>query len=256
MDREGVAVVPEAAPGPVRRKRSSGFGALRNRDFRIYFGGQIASASGTFVQTTAVAWLVLQLTGSAAALGLVLAVGGVPALLFGPWGGVIADRFDLRRLLICTQAVQLVLAAALWLLGATGSVTVAAVVAISVAGGVVQIVDSPARQAFVAQLVPPQDLASAAGVNGVVMNTARVIGPALAGVLIATVGTTACFAVNTVSYLAVLVALVVIRPNAVVARSAGAGGLREGLVYVGRHQQLWLPLAMMAWWGSSRSTSR
>ena len=124
------------------------------------------------MQQTAIGWLVLRLTGSAAELGLVLAVGGVPSLLFGPWGGTVADRVNLRRLLIGTQTAYGVLAGVLWALAVAGKASVAAIVAISVADGVVQIVDSPARQAFVGFLVMPEDLSSAVSLNGVVMNSA------------------------------------------------------------------------------------
>ncbi|SHN43653.1 MFS transporter [Cryptosporangium aurantiacum] len=244
MDRDGLTVVPEAAGAPARPHGA--FRALRSTPFRWYFAGQIASASGTFVQQTAVAWLVLQLTGSAASLGLVLAVGGIPSLLFGPFGGGLADRFDLRRLLIVTQATFGLLAAVLWLLAANGDATVPVVLVITVVGALVGVVDSPARQAFVGALVPPDDLASAVSLNGVVMNSARVVGPAVAGVLIAAVGTTPCFAVNAVSYLAVLAALAVVRPlSGVVSRSRG-GGLRDALHYACGREQLWLPLTMMA----------
>src|SRR6202167_3849222 len=117
MDRDGLALVPDAAPqrslvSPARHGGS--FRALRSRPFRIYFIGQVVSASGTFVQQTAIGWLVLKLTGSARSLGLVLAVGGLPSLVLGPWGGTIADRVDLRKLLIVTQSVFGVLAATLW----------------------------------------------------------------------------------------------------------------------------------------------
>jgi len=269
MDREGLRVVPEAAPdvegesaapaehgartrtAPGDQARAAGrrgtFRALGSRPFRLYFAGQVASASGTFVQQTAIGWLVLRLTGSAAELGLVLAVGGVPSLLFGPWGGTIADRVDLRRLLICTQTAYGALAGLLWALAVAGKASVAAIVAISVAGGVVQIVDSPARQAFIGSLVMPQDLSSAVSLNGVVMNSARVVGPALAGVLIVTIGTTPCFAVNALSYLAVIAALVVLRPLRTGAPQRRAtGGIRAGLRYAASRQQLWLPLVMMA----------
>jgi predicted MFS family arabinose efflux permease len=268
MDREGLRVVPEAgpdvaqdsaqpaeqgaqtepAPGDHVRgaRRRAASRALRSRPFRLYFAGQVASASGTFVQQTALGWLVLRLTGSAAELGLVLAVGGVPSLLFGPWGGTIADRVNLRRLLIGTQTTYGALAGLLWALAAAGNASVAAIVAISVAGGVVQIIDSPARQAFVGSLVTPEDLSSAVSLNGVVMNSARVVGPALAGVLIVTVGTTTCFAVNALSYLAVIAALVMLRPLRQGAHGRAAGGVREGLRYAASRQQLWLPLVMMA----------
>ena len=247
MDREALAAVPEAAPAIDSVKaRRGGFGALRSVPFRWYFAGQIASASGTFVQQTAVGWLVLQLTGSASSLGLVLAAGGLPALIGGPWGGVVADRFDLRRLLITTQVLSAVLAVALWLAAAAGHASVPTVIAITVAAGIVQIVDSPARQAFVAQLVPADQLASAASINGVIMNGAKVVGPALAGVLITTLGTTPCFAVNAVSYLAVIAALVVIRPLSTTTQARQRSGLRDGLRHAASRQQLFLPLLMMA----------
>ena len=269
MDREGLRVVPEAAPGvagegiqPAEHDAGTGtapaghvrttarrgtFRALRSRPFRLYFAGQVASASGTFLQQTAIGWLVLRITGSAAELGLVLAVGGVPSLLFGPWGGTVADRVDLRKLLIVTQTTFGALAGLLWALAASGKASVAAIIAISVAGGVVQIVDSPARQAFVSSLVTPEDLSSAVSLNGVVVNSARVVGPALAGVLIVTIGTTPCFAVNALSYLAVIAALVILRPLRTGPRSRRAsGGVRQGLRYAASRQQLWLPLVMMA----------
>jgi predicted MFS family arabinose efflux permease len=217
MDRDGLRVVPEAMPAAVETAPSSAarepdgragrrrgtFRALGSVPFRLYFLGQAASASGTFLQQTAIGWLVLKLTGSASMLGLVLAAGGIPSLLFGPWGGTIADRVDLRRLLIATQLAFGLLAGLLWGLAAAGKASVPVIVAISVAGGVVQIADSPARQAFVSSLVNPADLSSAVSLNGVVLNSARVVGPALAGALIATVGTTPCFAVNALSYLQV-----------------------------------------------------
>jgi MFS family permease len=257
VDRDGLAVVPEASgdlvgpdpplspPHPLAQ-RTAAFRALHSVAFRWYFAGQVASASGTFVQQTAIAWLVLQLTGSAASLGLVLAAGGVPSLLLGPWGGTLADRIDRRRLLIITQSLYGLLAATLWILALAGSATVTLVVAISVAGGFISIVDSPARQAFVSSLVPPQDLASAVSLNGVVMNSARVVGPALAGVLIVTVGTTACFAVNAVSYLAVIVALFAIRPRPAPAGRPAPGGVNAAIRYARGRQQLWLPLTMMS----------
>jgi MFS family permease len=250
MDRDALAAVPEAAPqatAPARGVRKGSFRALHSHPFRLYFAGQVVSASGTFLQQTAIGWLVLRLTGSASSLGLVLAVGGLPSLLLGPWGGAIADRVDLRKLLMVTQSVFAVLAALLWGLASLGSAGVALVIAINALSGFVQIVDSPARQAFVSQLVPPEDLASAVSLNGVVMNSARVVGPALAGVLIVTVGTTPCFAVNAVSYLAVVGALIGVRPlKSHASTHRQSGGVRDGLRYARSRQQLWLPLVMMA----------
>ncbi len=252
MDRDGLAAMPEARPVPgsetaTTDKALSSFRALRSRPFRLYFGGQIVSASGSFLQQTAIGWLVLEITGSPSDLGLVLAAGGIPSLLFGPWGGAVADRVDLRKLLLVTQTIYGLLAALLWALALTGEASVAALVGISVAGGVVQIADSPARQALVSRLVPPDDLASAVSLNGVVVNSARVVGPALAGVLIVTVGTTVCFGLNALSYLAVIAALLVIRPRKSGGPApSGRQGVREGLHYAAGRQQLWLPLLMMS----------
>ena len=252
MDREGLAAMPEAGPVPAAEtatasKSGSSFRALRSRAFRLYFGGQVVSASGSFLQQTAIGWLVLELTGSPSDLGLVLAAGGIPSLVFGPWGGAVADRVDLRKLLIATQTLYCLLAALLYALAVAGEASVEVLGAIGVAGGVIQIADSPARQAFVSRLVPPDDLASAVSLNGVVVNSARVVGPALAGVLIVTVGTKVCFGLNALSYLAVIAALLVIR-----ARKAGGPappgrrGVKEALRYSAGRQQLWLPLLMMS----------
>jgi MFS family permease len=250
--RDALATVPEAAPQgstPAVGVRKGTFRALRNVPFRLYFAGQVVSASGSFVQQTAIAWLVLKETNSAVTLGLVLAAGGIPSLLFGPWGGVVADRLDLRKLLVVTQSSLGILAGVLWAFAALGHASIAVVVTINVLGGFVQIVDSPARQAFVGQLVPPGDLTSAVSLNGVIMNSARVVGPALAGVLIVAIGTTPCFAVNAISYIALVIALILIRPRSVDRKSRTGGkkgGVREGLHYALGRQQLWLPLLMMA----------
>jgi MFS family permease len=250
MDRDALAAMPEAAPqatAPAMGPRRGSFRALRSQPFRRYFAGQVVSASGTFLQQTAIGWLVLKLTGSASSLGLVLAAGGLPSLVLGPWGGSIADRVDLRKLLIATQMAFGVLAAVLWVLAATGSAGVRLIVTVNIVGGFIQIVDSPARQAFVSQLVPAEDLASAVSLNGVVVNTARVVGPAVAGLLIVTVGTTPCFAVNAFSYLAVVGALLVVHPLSRRRRPGrGRDGVLDGLRYARGRQQLWLPLTMMA----------
>jgi MFS family permease len=251
MDRDAISAMPESAPltsEPAHKQsRGGSFRALHSQPFRRYFAGQVVSASGTFLQQTAIGWLVLKLTGSAGSLGLVLAAGGAPSLLLGPWGGSIADRVDLRKLLIGTQFAFGLLAGALWILAATGNANVPVIVLVTVIGGFVSIVDAPARQAFVSQLVPSADLASAVSLNGVVVNSARVVGPALAGILIVTVGTTPCFAVNAVSYVPVVVALLIVRPlhpQRVVGHTKRA--VRQGLSYVKSRNQLWLPLAMMS----------
>jgi MFS family permease len=232
--------------------RKGALRALRDQPFRRFYVGQTVSASGSFLQQTALAWLVLRETRSATTLGLVLAAGTLPVLVLGPWGGVVVDRVDKRRLLIATQTTFCLLAVALWLAAQRQATSVVVVIAVLVVGGLVQVVDSPARQAFVAQLVPPDDLSSAVSLNGAVVNSARVVGPAVAGVLIATVGTTPCFAVNAGSYVAVIVALLTLHPLTTPVRpgvrEAGhsVGGVRQGLRYAASRQQLWLPLTMMA----------
>jgi len=156
----------------------------------------------------------------------VLAAGGLPSLILGPWGGAVVDRVDLRKLLIVTQAIFGVLAAVLWILAVEKLATVAVIVTINVLGGFVQIVDSPARQAFISRLVSPGDLASAVSLNGVVVNTARVVGPAITGVLIVTVGTTPCFTVNALSYVAVVAALLLVHPLVAAGKSSRVKGRR------------------------------
>jgi MFS family permease len=247
MDRDALNVVPEAVPPPVRPTREgSPLRALRIAPFRRYFVGQVTSASGTFVQQTALGWTVLNMTGSASTLGLVLAAGGIPYLLLGPLGGTLADRVDNRTLLLVTQSCYGLLALALWVPALNGRLSIPLIVSVSVAGGFVQIADSPARMAFVSQLVPVADLASAISLNGVIMNSSRVIGPAVAGLLIVEVGTTPCFAVNAISYAVVVVALFTIHPSATARRGPARGGVRDALRYVRPHQQLYLPLTMIA----------
>lgn len=220
--------------------------ALTSVPFRWYFAGQAVSASGTFVQQTALGWTILAITGSASQLGIVLASGGIPALVLGVFGGTIADRFDNRRLLVVTQSLYGVLAVALWLVAAFGHLNTAIIIGISVASGFVQVVDSPTRQAFVPQLVRSEDIGSAASLNGVLMNGSRVLGPALAGALIVSVGTTACFAVNAATYVVGLATLIRVRPTYPARRSETPGGVRQAVAYVSRHQQLYVPLAMVA----------
>jgi MFS family permease len=251
MDRDALAGMPESNPiantSGIEKSRGGTFRALHSKPFRRYFSGQVVSASGSFLQQTAVGWLVLKVTGSAGSLGLVLAAGGVPSLVLGPWGGSIADRVDLRKLLIVTQFTFGLLAGALWILAATGHANVPVIILVTVLGGFVSMVDSPARQAFVSQLVPSVDLTSAVSLNGVVINSARVVGPALAGILIVTVGTTPCFAVNALSYVPLVFALVILRPlhpQKTVGHTKRA--VRQGLSYVKSRNQLWLPLVMMS----------
>ena len=225
------------------------FKALRARNYRLFFIGQIVSVSGTWMQGIAQAWLVLQLTGSGAMLGLTTGLQFLPMLLFGPWAGVVADRVDKRRLLMVTQATAGVLALLLGALTATGAIELWMVMVLAFAFGCVVAVDNPTRQSFVLEMVGTEDLPNAVTLNSVVINAARGVGPALGGLLIATVGIAACFFLNGLSYLAVISALVAMRPSELhLAKRAvrGPKQLREGLAYVWRTPELKIPLLVMA----------
>ncbi len=233
------------AGGAARRT----FRSLRSRNYRLYFFGQIVSLTGTWMQSVGQAWLVLKLTGSGLALGVVTALQFLPVLLAGPWGGVVADRFDKRTVIITTQIALAVLALALGILTATGAVTLWMVYALAVAVGVVTLVDMPTRQAFTMEMVGREDVTNAVSLNGVILNASRVLGPAAAGVLIATVGIGICFLINAASYLAVIAGLLVMDRSALdrgIPPRRRKGRLREGLRYVWSSPQLRTPLLLMA----------
>jgi MFS family permease len=210
------------------------FRSLRHRNARLYFLGLVVSNVGTWLQATAMAWLVLRLSDSGTALGLVVAAQFVPMLLLGPVGGVLADRFDKRRLVFWTQALAAVQAVALGVADLTGVVTLPMVFALALVLGVINAIDNPSRRSFISELVEPSELANAMSLNTAVMTGSRIFGPALAGLLIAWVGTGWCFVANGVSFAAVLTALVVMDRSQIhsSARVARAGGqVREGLRY-------------------------
>jgi MFS family permease len=223
--------------------------SLAVRNFRLYFFGQMVSLSGTWMQSVAQAWLVLKLTGSGTALGLVIALQFLPVLVLAPVGGLLADRFDKRRLLMATQAAAAVPALSLGLLVSTGSVRLWMVYALAAVFGVINSIDNPTRQTFVLEMVGAEQLPNAVTLNSVMVNLARVFGPAAAGALIATAGLGPCFLFNAGSYLAVLVALLLMRVDEL-QRSAPQprrkGQLREGFRYVRSTPELLVPLLMMA----------
>ncbi len=228
---------------------STTFGALRIPNYRRYAVAQAVSLSGTWMQRVAQAWLVLELGGSGTDVGLVTALQFVPLLVLGLWAGVVVDRVDKRRLLVVTQLAAALLALALGLLVATGTVRLWAVMVLALALGVVHLFDNPARQTFVLEMVGPGQLANAVTLNSVTVNAARTLGPALAGLLIATAGTAVCFLVNAASYLLVVAAFTLMRrdelePSPVVARAPGQ--LRAGLAYASRTPEVRAPLLLMA----------
>ena len=234
----------------VRRLRRDTFASLHNRNYRLYFVGQTISVSGTWMQGLAQAILILQLTDkSGTALGLLTALQFLPMLLFGAWGGVIADRFDKRKLLYGTQIAAGALALTLGIIVSTGNAAVWNVYVMAILLGFVNVVDNPARQTFVLEMVGREDLPNAVSLNSVVMNSARVVGPAIGGVLIQVVGLAPCFYINAASYGAVLVALSMMDASLLhrlptVERAKGQ--LREGLRYAWSEPMVRVPLIMMA----------
>ena len=213
---------------------SSVFSALRHRDFRLFLGGQLVSQCGTWVQTVAQGWLVLQLTDSAFAVGLVTALGSLPILLFTLYGGVVADRVDKRRLVIVLQSLMLLEALTLAVLTHQGWITVHLVMALASFYGLLSAFEVPTRQALVSEIVGREDLMNAIALNSSAFNVARVIGPSIAGGLIATVGLAACFYLNAASYLAVIAGLLLMRVQrpAMPARAPALGALKEGFGYI------------------------
>ena len=225
------------------------FAALSVPNYRRYYSGQAISMIGTWMQMTAQSWLVLMLTHSSTALGVVVALQTLPVLLLGPYGGVVADRIDKRRLMIVLQSVMGVQALVLGVLIVSGSVTVWEIGVLATLLGCNNAFENPARQSFMLELVGPDHLRNAVSLNSVLVNVARTIGPAIAGLLIATVGDGVCFLANAVSFAAVVASLVTmdsseLRPTAPTPRASGQ--LREGLRYVRRTPELAVPLMMMA----------
>jgi MFS family permease len=186
-------------------------GALRYRNFRLFLSGQIISTVGTWMQSVAMPWLALQLTHSGLLVGLVLAAQFLPVLVGGPLGGVVADRYRKRNVLIVTQALFMVPSFALFAVSATGHAQYWMVIVAAFATGTINLFDVPARQSFVIEMVGRHDLMNAIALNSSVFNASAVIGPAIAGLVIAAVGIPICFLANSLSYVAAIVALLLMR---------------------------------------------
>jgi MFS family permease len=226
------------------------FQSMHVRNFRLFFTGQLISQGGTWMQTIALNWLVLHLSHNNGFLvGLAIALQFLPTLLFGGWGGAIADRFDKRTVLLCTQVAMASVAVALTIIDVTGVVQLWMLYALVFGYGIALAVDNPTRQSFVSELVPPADLPNAIGLSSAIFQLARVLGPALAGVLIVAGGTGVCFALNAVSFGFVIGALLMMRPEEL-HRSAPLGRekgqLRDGLRYLWHTAELrWILLLML-----------
>ena len=187
------------------------FSSFKIRNFRIYYIGQMISVSGTFLQALAQDWLVLKLTNSGVMLGIALAFQFLPMILLTSLGGVIADRFSKLKILYITQTISGILALLLGLLVLTGTVQIWMVFAFALCLGLVNSIDSPARQSFVFEMVGKEQYKNASGLWVTLISFARVIGPAIGGVLIATIGMGQCFIINAISYVGVIFALAMIR---------------------------------------------
>jgi len=225
------------------------FSPLSVRNFRLYFIGQTVSVSGTWMQRIAQSWLVLQLTNSGTAIGLVTAVQFLPMLFLAPLGGVITDRFNKRHTLFVTQSLAALLALILGVLVVTHTVKLWMVYVLAGVLGLVASVDNPTRQTFVLEMVGREKLTSAVSLNSVLVNLARVLGPAAAGALIVTVGLGPCFLVNSATYLVVIGALILMHTTDLYTsapQGRKSGQLREGLRYVRNTPAVLTPLIMMA----------
>lgn len=227
----------------------AGYTALKHRNFRLYWFGQMISLIGTWMQTVAQGWLVYQLTRSPFALGLVGMVASLPVLLFSLFGGVLADRFDRRKLLLTTQSLAMldafIMAGLIW----RGQIQVWQIYALAFGLGLINAVDNPTRQAFVIELVDKDDLPNAIALNSTIFNLARVVGPAVGAALLATVGVASAYFLNGLTFIAVIVMLLAIRVPArttSATQRSMADNLREGLAYIRSDPPTLALIAMVA----------
>jgi MFS family permease len=225
------------------------FRSLRVRNYRLFFFGQLVSLTGTWMQQVGQDWLVLRLTDRALPLGITLALQFAPMLVLGAWAGVVADRLDKRRLLLATQAAMASLALVLGVLTATGAIRLWMVYVLALLLGCATAFDMPTRQAFVSEMVGPDRVTNAIGLNSAVFNSARVVGPAVAGVLIAAVGIAPAFLINAASYLAVIAGLLAMDParlHRLPPVDRAEGQVRAGLRYVWANPVLRSTIALVA----------
>jgi MFS family permease len=225
------------------------FASFGIRNFRLYFTGQGLSQVGNWMTLVTQTLLVYRLTGSGVALGVLAAAQFGPVLLLGPWAGLVADRSDKRRLLMAVQSVAMLQSFALAALAFTGSPPVVAVYVLAAIGGVTIAFDNPARRSFVVEMVPVSDVPNAVGLNTAMMTASRVVGPAVAGLVVVTAGFGWAFLLDGLSYVAVLVSLWSIRPDELHRarpEPRGRGQVREGTRYARSVDALWVPLCMMA----------
>jgi MFS family permease len=225
------------------------FRSLHYRNFRLFFFGQLVSQVGNWLTLVAQTLFVLKLTDSGIALGILAAAQFGPILVLGPWAGLVADRSDKRRLLLTVQTLAMVQSFVLAALAATGSPPVGAIYAVAVFGGITMAFDNPTRRSFVVEMVPPEEIPNAVGLNSALMTSSRVVGPARAGLLVTTVGYAWAFLGDGLSYLAVLAGLLMMRPaelRPAPVTPKAKGQVRAGFRYIRSVPELFVPMAMMA----------
>ena len=252
-DSAPAPATPDSPPTPDPVGKSSMFSSLKIRNYRLFFIGQVVSNTGTWMQRIAQDWLVLSLTGSSAAVGITTALQFLPMLLFGLYGGVLVDRLPKRPTLLVTQSAMALTGLALAFLTLSGHVQVWHVYVAAFAVGLATVVDNPARQSFVSEMVGPEQLQNAVSLNSANFQSARLVGPAVAGVMITGVGTGWAFLFNGLSFVAPLASLLLMRNRdlkAVHRAPRGKGQLREGLRYVaGRPDLIW-PIVLVGFIGT------
>ncbi|HUA00964.1 MAG TPA: MFS transporter [Candidatus Aquilonibacter sp.] len=225
---------PSAAP-PGRSRFRDTIRSLKHRNFQLFFSGQLISLVGTWMDTVAEAWLVYRLTGSSLLLGTVTFAGQIPVLLASPIAGMVADRFNRRKVVIATQTLSMIFAGILAFLTITKRVTVKEVILLAALMGIVNAFDIPTRQAFLVEMVGREDLLNAIALNSSMFNAARIIGPSVAGILVASVGEGWCFFANSVSYIAVIAGLLLMKlppPTRRVEKASPFEHIREGFRFV------------------------
>ena len=239
---------------PIRSALAGAFSAMSHRNYRIYWAGEIFSLVGTWVQSIAQSWLVLELTGSPFRLGLVATIQFLPMMLFSLYAGTLVDRFRKRSILIATQTVLMILALILGLLTLFQVVEFWHILVLALFFGLANTIDVPARQSFFIELVGREDFMNAVALNSGISNLSRILGPAVGGLLIGLVGIAPCFLINSASYIPVRITLFLIRPNTLssqVRRKAQSlkktyMGILQGLRYIRRRENLFLPLLLLA----------
>jgi MFS family permease len=250
-----LATVPEEVTGQPRRVVAGGmpwrqtFAALRHRNFRLFFIGQLISLIGTWMQNTAQSWLVYQLTGSKLLLGIVAAAGSAPMLLFSIWGGSVADRHPKRTVLLWTQSSMMLLAFVFAALVWTNLVRPWHILVLASLGGVAMAFDMPARQAFMVEMTSREDLMNAVSLNSSIVNGARVVGPAVAGLLMTQAGLAACFLMNGLSFVAVIAGLLMMQlPRFIPPAQPGSNWQHalDGFAYVAQHRRVRTLLLLFA----------